>query len=73
MLSVSRARDMLVRTRTKLINCARGLVKPAGTRIPSCYAECFANHASRTVPPELRLALDPLIEQIRSITNLIER
>lgn len=73
MLSVLRVRDILVRTRTKLINCARGLVKPTGTRIPSCNAECFANHASRAVPQELRLALDPLIEQIRSITNLIRR
>ena len=73
MLSVLRVRDILVRTRTKLINCTRGLVKPTGTRIPSCNAECFANHASRAVPPELRLALDPLIEQIRSITNLIRR
>lgn len=73
MLSVLRVRDILVRTRTKLINCTRGLVRPTGTRIPSCNAECFANHASRAVPPELRLALDPLIEQIRSITNLIKR
>jgi transposase len=73
MLSVLRVRDILVRTRTKLINCARGLVKPTGTRLPNCSAECFANHASRAVPPELRLALDPLIEEIRSITNLIKR
>ncbi len=71
MLSV--LRDILVRTRTKLINCARGLVKPTGTRIPSCNAECFANHASRAVPQELRLALDPLIEQIRKHHNLIRR
>jgi transposase len=73
MLSVLRVRDVLVRTRTKLINCARGLVKPTGTRIPSCGAESFASHAHRSVPPELRLALDPLIEQIRSLTNLIKR
>lgn len=46
-LSVLRLRDILVCTRRKLINCARGLVKPKGTRIPSCTSECFANHASR--------------------------
>ena len=63
MLSVLRVRDILVRTRTK----------PTGPRIPSCNAERFANHASRAVPQDLRLALNPLIEQIRSITNLIRR
>jgi transposase len=73
MLSVLRVRDMLVRTRTKLINCARGLVKPTGTRIPSCSAECFASNASQAIPAELRIALDPLIEQIRSLTSLIKR
>jgi transposase len=73
MLSMLRVRDVLVRTRTRLINCARGLVKPTGTRIPSCAASSFASYAHRTVPAELRLALDPLVEQIRSLTGLIRR
>lgn len=73
MLAVLRARDVLMRTRTKLINCARGLVKPTGTRIPGCSADSFATYASRAVPDELRLALDPLVEQIRSLTNLLKR
>ena len=73
MFSVLRVRDILVRTRTRLVNCARGLVKPTGTRLPSCNAVCFANHASRAVPQELRLALDPLLDQIQSLTNLIKR
>ncbi len=72
-LAVLRARDMLVRTRAKLINCVRGLVKPTGTRIPACAATSFAGYASRSVPQELRVALDPLIEQIRLITNQIKR
>ena len=73
MLSVLRVRDVLLRTRTKLINCARGLVKPTGARIPSCAASSFAVYADRSVPAELRLALDPLIEQIRSLTKLIRQ
>ena len=60
MLSVLRVRDVLLRTRTKLINCARGLVKPTGARIPSCAASSFAVYADRSVPAELRLAL-PLV------------
>jgi transposase len=73
MLAVLRVRDLLVRTRTRLINCARGLVKPTGTRLPSCSPVSFANHARSAVPPELRLALDPLLDQIQSLTNLIKR
>jgi transposase len=71
MLSVLRVRDVLVRSRTRLINCARGLVKPTGARIPSCAASSFASYAHRTVPAELRMALDPLIEQIRGLAEQI--
>lgn len=73
MLAVLRVRDLLVRTRTSLVNCARGLVKPTGTRLPSCSPVSFANHARQAVPLELRLALDPLLDQIQSLTNLIKR
>jgi len=48
-LSVIRARDALVRARTRLINCVRGLVKPTGARLPVASAECFpARMALRT-------------------------
>jgi transposase len=41
-LTLIRARDSLVRTRGRLINCVRGLVKPFGVRLASCATTCFA-------------------------------
>ncbi len=45
-LSVIRARHVLVRSRTALINCARGLVKPMGLRFRACSADAFARRAA---------------------------
>jgi transposase len=49
MLSVLRLRDILMGTRTKLINCARRLVKPTGTRIPICGAATFSLDRNREI------------------------
>jgi transposase len=69
-LSVIRARHVLVRSRTALINCARGLAKPMGLRLPTCSAEAFAKRAASTSLPELlRVALAPLLKQIEALTQ----
>jgi transposase len=52
-LSVIRARNVLVRSRTAQINCARGLVKPMGLRLPVCSAEAFPKRAHSTSLPEI--------------------
>jgi len=71
-LSVIRARDALVRSRTALINCARGLVKPMGLRLPACSTEAFAKRAASTDLPEiLRVALAPLLKQIEAVNQAI--
>lgn len=71
-LSVIRARDVLVRSRTALVNCARGLVKPLGLRLPSCSTEAFAKRAASTALPEiLRVALAPLLKQIEAVNQAI--
>src|SRR5258708_29772979 len=71
-LSVIRARHVLVRSRTALINCARGLVKPMGLRLPACSAEAFAKRADSTCLPEiLRGALAPLLKQIESVNQAV--
>ena len=44
-LAVIRARHVIVRSRTALINCARGLVKPMGLRFRACSADAFAKRA----------------------------
>jgi len=71
-LSVIRARHVLVRSRTALINCARGLVKPMGLRLPACSAEAFAKRAVTTSLPEiLHDALAPLLKQVEAVNQAI--
>ncbi len=72
-LAILRARDLMVRTRTRLVNCVRGMVKSTGARLPACSTTSFAGYARQATPAELRVAIDPLLEQIQSITNLIKR
>jgi transposase len=70
-LEVIKARDMLVQSRTKLINHVRSVVKVRGDRLPSCGAAGFANRMAQLVPESLREALLPLIEMIGELTNKI--
>jgi transposase len=70
-LSVIRARDVLVRARTALINCVRGLVKPTGLQLPSCASAYFARKVSDLIPEILLPAVTPLLEQLESLSNAI--
>jgi len=63
-LAVLKARDCLVRCRTKLINTVRGLLKSEGVESAELKPENFGAKAERLVPQELRAALKPLIGQI---------
>lgn len=70
-LEVIKARDMLVQSRSKLINHVRSVVKARGERLPSCAAARFSNRMAQLVPEPLREALLPLIETIGELTNKI--
>ncbi len=70
-LTSIRARDGLVRTRGKLVNSVRGLVKPFGVRLPSCATACFAIKSAPHVPDELKSALAPILTQIDTLTDAI--
>ena len=72
-LSFLRARDGLVRARTRLVNQVRGLVKPFGTRLPSCSTTTFATRVAREIPKELRPAIIPLLRVIQLLTRKIVR
>lgn len=67
-LAVIKARAMLVRTRTRLIASARGLVKTSGHRIDSCGAEVFHRHLVEQMPGELVPALEPMLKIIEDLT-----
>ena len=70
-LGIIRARDQLVRARTKLINHVRGAVKAQGGRLRKCAAEVFAKRALSELPAEMRPALVPLLELIGEMTRMI--
>jgi transposase len=70
-LSVIRARDTPLRARTSLVNCVRGLVKPTGIRLPACSTPQFPIQAHPVIPPELRMAVAPLLQQIDAINETI--
>jgi transposase len=72
-LILLRARDGVVRSRTKLINCVRGLVKSIGGRVPKCSAESFHNHAERALPDSVRETLLPLVRLIAVLTMQIKK
>lgn len=71
-LAVVRAREVLVATRTKAINHARGVLKSFGLRPQKCSSSAFAKSAEAVLPEELAPALTPLLEQIRSLTKAIK-
>jgi transposase len=62
------SRDLLVRTRTKLINAIRGMIKTAGFRLPTIGPETFAAKAEPLIPEQLRSALLPLIQIISEVS-----
>jgi transposase len=72
-LILLRARDGAVRSRTKLINCVRGLVKSIGGRVPKCSAESFHNHAEGALPDSVRETLLPLVRLIAVLTAQIKK
>lgn len=66
-----KARDMLVKTRSQLINHVRGVVKTLGERLPKCSAESFAKRCCREIPLCLQEAVAPLLETITDVTDRI--
>ena len=69
--SVLHARDLLVRTRAKLVNFVRGQVKTFGGRIPSCSTSAFRNKALGHVPKPIKGAVTPMLEMLKQIEEQI--
>jgi transposase len=70
-LNLIHTRSVLVRARTMLINSARGLVKSAGQRLPACSSEAFPEKVPAAVPPALKAACTPLLEQVTQMNQTI--
>ena len=72
-LAVLLSRDALVRTRARLINHMRGLVKSSGARLPDCSAASFARQVPEHLPAELAEALSPVLRHIAGLTASIRK
>ena len=71
-LMVLRSRDMLVKARTELINHVRGVTKSTGLRIASCQSSTFPRRARELLTPELRVAVEPLLQSIEHLSAQIK-
>jgi len=68
-----RARDVLVRARTKLVNHVRGSVKSIGTRLRKVSAASFHKLDPELLPEALRPALVPVLQMIGQLTMQIRQ
>ncbi|MFQ5750018.1 MAG: transposase [Planctomycetota bacterium] len=68
-----RARDVLVRARTKLVNHVRGAVKSMGARLRKVSAASFHKLDLELLPEVLRPALSPVLQTIGQLTMQIRQ
>ena len=70
-LAVIRARAELVDTRTGLINCARGMVKPMGERLKRCDADQVTEKLADGLGAALQKVIRPLLKCVEEISKQI--
>jgi transposase len=70
-LAVIRARAELVGARTKLINSARGLVKPMGERLRKCDAEGVGEGLAGELSAAARQVVGPLLKSVENLSRQI--
>jgi transposase len=70
-MAILRSRHAMIGCRTQLVNHVRGAVKSFGARLPKCPARSFHRRAQEHIPEALRLALEPILQQIASLTERI--
>jgi transposase len=66
-----KSRDILVQSRSKLINHARGVVKTNGERLPGCSTDSFVRRCASHVPTDLWPALEPVFYIINQLSEQI--
>jgi len=71
-LNVIRNRDLLVRTRTKLIMHVRSVVKAIGGHVSRFQTGSFAERARPMIPSELQETLCPMLDLITALDDQIE-
>ena len=72
-MELLKARDILVRGRTDLINHIRGAVKPFGCKLPESSADSFHKKVRPHIPESLLMSLSPLIDTVEEMTIKIKQ
>jgi transposase len=72
-LVMLKSRDLLVKSRTKLINHARGVVKANGERLPGCSTDSFVKRCAAHVPADLWPALESIFDVIAQLGEQIHQ
>jgi len=67
-----RSRDMLVKTRAKLVSHLRGIVKPFGARIPRATPPVLPDRAEAAIEGPLQQALQPILECLRLMNEKVK-
>lgn len=70
-LALLRARAAVVSSRTLLVNHLRGAVKSAGARLPKCSTDRLHKIAAQSLPQELAVALQPIVELLATLSERI--
>ena len=71
-VAVFHARDVLVKTRSRLVTYARGVIKSMGLRVPKCSVEAFVKRARPVMPALLEPALDPILRTVDELNVRIQ-
>jgi transposase len=71
-LGLIRARAGLVRTRTTLINLARGLVKPMGERLKKCDADYVNQSLADGLSAEAQSVVRPVLKSVEEVTSQVQ-
>jgi transposase len=66
-----RAREVLVESRTQLVNAVRGMSKAFGHRLAKCSTEAFTARLAEQIPQAIRGAVAPLLETIDHLNEQI--
>jgi len=72
-LSIIKSRDVLVRTKTTLMNCVRGQLRSFGIKTTNLKTSSFKESAYKLTPPELLNSLEGLVIQIGLLDSEIKK
>jgi len=75
-LTVIRSRDVVVKSRTKLVNHVRGVAKAFGVRLKKCSTPSFHRRVRESIdslPEGLKPAVVPLLDILEQLTREIDR